>query len=727
MPSGKREDDLLDKYKRKIELEMGGEVKPSTGVVSREYSQFKKEMLPAQFGFYERACNFSESLMKIAPKKDAIVDLEESIDVCHLNITPTGVMSLSILGPLAFIIVGSLISFTLIQDMFFIVFFLFFGLAMMSALQKLPNFLANSWRMKASNQMVLCVFYVVTYMRHTSNLENAIDFSAEHLAKPLSLDMKKVLWDVETQKYESIRDSLDHYLDTWKKWNREFIEAMHLIESSLYEGEETRRLNTLDKSLSVILDGTYEKMLHYSHNLKGPITMLHMMGVILPILGLVILPLVVSFMEGVEWYHISLLYNVALPVGVLYIGTKILAQRPTGYGDTDIAEEHPELKKERNIKINLGFYKTMVNPLMLSLLVGGLLFMIGISPLLLHMLNPSMDFDFCIQEGKFKTGVQLEEGEVKGLCLLDYKENKAGKLMGPFGVGAALLGVFVPLSVGLGIALYFYNRSKNVMEIRNRSKQLEAEFASALFQLGGRLGDGIPTEMAFSKVAASMEGTTSGDFFKTVDGNIKRLGMGVEAAIFDPKYGALKKFPSKVIESSMKVLIESAKKGPRIASEALTNVSRYLQELHKVDEKLKDLMGDIVGSMKSQVKFLTPVISGIVVGITSMISSILGRLQGHLGNMAAESGAGMSGGITNMFGVGLPTYFFQIVVGLYVVELGIILIILSNGIENGVDKLMRNYRIGTDLKKGVILYCCIAVVIMFLFNMIADTIMGGTL
>ena len=123
MPSGKREDDLLDKYKRKIESEIGGEPKPNIGIVSREYSQFKKDMLPAQFGFYEKACNFSESLMKIAPKKAAIPELEESIDVCHLNITPTGVMSLSILGPLAFILAGSLISFILIQDMFFIVFF----------------------------------------------------------------------------------------------------------------------------------------------------------------------------------------------------------------------------------------------------------------------------------------------------------------------------------------------------------------------------------------------------------------------------------------------------------------------------------------------------------------------------------------------------------------------------------------------------------------------------
>jgi len=67
--------------------------------------------------------------------------------------------------------------------------------------------------------------------------------------------------------------------------------------------------------------------------------MLNMLGIVLPILGLVILPLVVSFMEGVKWYHLFALYNVALPLGVLYLSRSILRTRPTGYGDTDISEK----------------------------------------------------------------------------------------------------------------------------------------------------------------------------------------------------------------------------------------------------------------------------------------------------------------------------------------------------------------------------------------------------
>ena len=58
----------------------------------------------------------------------------------------------------------------------------------------------------------------------------------------------------------------------------------------------------------------------------------------------------------------------------------------------------------------------------------------------------------------------------------------------------------------------------------------------------------------------------------------------------------------------MKVLIEGVKKGPRVAAQALMNISRYVKEIHKVNERLRDLMAEIISSMKSQIKFLTPAI-----------------------------------------------------------------------------------------------------------------------
>ncbi len=714
---------LMEIYKEHLERELGAKLEPQPSApTTKEYQEFKAEFLPKHMTLYEKLCNLSEKVLKIKPDQKKSEVLQEAIDITHLNITPAGAVSFSFLIPLVAALFGSLFAFLVFNSMFFVLLFIVGTLCMIKPLGKAPEFIANNWRLKASNQMVLCIFYTVTYMRHTSNIENALEFASQHLSPPLSLDLKKVLWDVETEKYSSVKESLDMYLETWKKWNIEFIEAFHLIESSLYEGEESRRLNALDKSLDVILDETYEKMLHYAHNLQNPITMLHMLGIILPILGLVILPLVVSFMENVLWYHLAVIYNLILTVVVYYLGKNILSRRPTGYGDTDISEENPELKKYRNILIRIGKNEFQMTPAIISVFIGVTLFLIGLSPLVFHAMEIP-DFGFGEDDVSSSCG--------RRYCFLEYRlSSTTNKEIGPYGLGAAVASLFIPLSFGLAIGMYYSLRSKNIIKIREKAKQLEMEFASALFQLGNRLGDNIPIEIAVGKVASVMEGTVSGSFFQLVSMNIQRMGMNIEKAIFDPQHGALVSFPSNLIESSMKVLTQAIKKGPLIAAQALTNVSRYIKEIHKVNERLKDLMADVISSMRSQIKFLTPAIAGVVIGITSMITAILGKLSAQLQQVTssvAGSDSAAPTGILGLFGDGIPTYYFQLIVGIYVVQITFILTVIANGVENGSDKLSERYLLGTNLIRSTILYVFISGAVMLMFNIIAGRILTATL
>jgi hypothetical protein len=581
--------------------------------------------------------------------------------------------------------------------------------------------------------MVQAIFFVVTFMRHTSNLELAIRFAAEHLLPPLSLDMKKVLYDVEIGQFDSIQDSLEAYLQTWRQYNPEFIESMHMIMGSLLEGDEKRRVELLDKALDIMLTETYEKMLHYAHNLKSPITTLHMLGVILPILGLVILPLVVSFMDSVRWYHVAILYNIALPIGVYYLAKNILSTRPTGYGESEAGLE------ESKAGIQLGKTRINVPPLAASIVIAVLLLTVALIPIIVHAASPLRDW--CIEPGgdKFfyaittnQTGFKADNCGKSGWPLMEWRQSTSqspdlvGKIIGPYGLGASTLSIFFPLAAGIAIGLYYKMRTKGLLEKRERIKKLEDEFAAALFQLGNRLADGMPAEAAVGKVAEVMENTVSGTFFDVVSNNIRKLGLGLREALFHPRIGAVTLFPSAVIESSMKVLTESIRKGPLIASQSLQNVSRYIKEIHQVNERLRDLMADIVSDITSQINFMAPAIAGIVIGITSMITSILGKLTGQIGKLSSEGG-GLAGGtqlgpILSMFGDGIPTYYFQLVVGLYVVEIIIILSVMSNGIENGADRLGERSAIGKNVMRSTLLYCGIAMVVMIIFNTIANAI-----
>jgi hypothetical protein len=131
--------------------------------------------------------------------------------------------------------------------------------------------------------------------------------------------------------------------------------------------------------------------------------------------------------------------------------------------------------------------------------------------------------------------------------------------------------------------------------------------------------------------------------------------------------------------------------------------------------------------MKSQVGFLAPAIAGIVVGITSMVSTIIGALSGQIQTITNELPTGAGGVNVDFFGDGMPTYFFQIVVGIYVVQIIYILTILANGVENGSDKLSETFLLGQNLIRGTILYVVISAIIIMMFNLVAIQILGVTM
>lgn len=710
---------IMHKYSTEINTEMEGKVSGKAYlqaekgdiVRSREYSQFKSEYLPPTLSIYEKACVFFEKLIKLPADPKMEKQYKDAVAACHLNLTTTQINTFAIMLPAVFTFLAASISFILSGGFFFPIFSVIVGISLYFYLRGYPITQAKKWRMEAGSQMVMSLFYVVTYMRHTPNLELAVDFAAERLAPPLSLDFKKILWDVETERYESVKESMDFYLETWRDHNNDFIESFHLIESSLLEGTEDRRIGMLDKALAVILDGTYESMLHYAQGLKSPMTTLNMLGVILPILGLVVLPLVVSFMEGVGWYHIAAIYNIGFPLAVLALGANVLSTRPSGYGKVDISK-NPELRKYKNFIIKIGNKEIVLSPLYLSVIVAIILILIGFSPLIARFVAPNFDINI---------GEQFKLFEWK--CPSKNVECLQNEEIGPFGIGATMLSLSIVLALGIPFGLYFRNRSQNIIKIRQKSKELEKEFASAIFQLGNRLADGIPAEMAFGKVAEAMRNTVSGAFFEHVSSNITRLGMSVEQAIFDPKVGVLRYYPSSMIESTMKVLTESSKKGPSIAAQALMNVSSYIKQMHTVEERLIDLLSETISSIKAQINFLTPVITAIVIGITSMVSTILGRLSGQMAKISQEGTSGAATGIIGLFGDGIPTFYFQAVVGLYVVEVIYILTYLANGIENGEDKLSERFELGKNLVKGTMVYCVLSGIIIILFNMIAGAVM----
>jgi len=699
--------DILKRYEARLNREL--EYETTNVEFTKEYEQFKREAFKP-LSRYEKWAKFASKILKVKPSGKNSEKFDKALSIVHSEITSEESMSLAVnafIVTILLTVIGFASYVFLTGGAYLPLMYLFLGVLFSGFLfywlYSFPLIQAKIWRLKSSSQLVQALLFIVIYMKHTPNLERAIKFASDHLQPPLSLDFKKIFWDVEVGKYSTIRESIDNYLETWRDGNLEFVEAMHLIESSLYEPKEYKRIEILEKSLTTVLEGVQEKMLSYTHDIKAPLTNIYMLGIVLPTLALALIPLASALLGGlITWQHIIVMFNIIVPFFVYYMTSQVLLTRPAGYGETELLELHPDYAKYKSNTPNL-----------IAFLIALPFFILGILPL--FMLFPN-----------FASSIGLADFDIFFLGkFFDVKTTATG-LAGPFGLGAVCLSLFLPLSISLFFAVSYSMKTSQLIKTRKETKKLEDEYGSALFQLGNRLSSGVPAEMAFGRVAEVLHGTPTGKFFSLVNNNIQN-GMSVKEAIFNRQRGAIIYFPSSLIKTSMHILIEGARKGLKIASESMISIAEHVKSIHRIEERLKDLVADVVVSMKSNISFLAPILGGVVIGLAAMITMIINYLTTMMAALETGEAASIGGaeGIVTLFNIEsmIPPYFLQIAIGIYLVQIIFILTQTVVVIENGADKLTERNEIAKNLYKGISFYLIIALISILVLTLLASLVM----
>jgi len=643
-------------------------------LVSREFKIFKAKKTIAT-SIYEKLCQISGSLLKLPMEPAQKKEYDTILNSFDMSITAEDTQSFSVLELIFSLIFGVIV---LLLSPFFGIAILAVGLFGFFYFRSYPARLVGIRRAKAATEIILAVLYIVIYMKTVSNIESAIRFAAENLEGPLAVDFKKILWDVETQKYSDVQMSLNNYIQQWKNYNEAFVDSIYLIETSLVQTSEDRRIEMLEQALKRILDGTYETMVHYVNDLRTPISAVFMLGITLPIMGLVMLPLISAFMAGaVSAETLFVFYDVALPLGVIIIIMQILSTRPTAFPQIDLSN-HPLVPPEDHFEF-MGRYIHAAIPAIIIFIIIAL---------------PYIWYAIFVQNAK------------------NPNENDI------------LFSLFFILAIGIGISVYAKLASGIRVKIRQQVKNVEKDFSYAVFQIGNRLAEGVPAEIAMLKTAQLMRQSNISNFIKTIADNMSKLGMDLRRAIFDPKYGALNLYPSSLIRSVMKIFIESTKESQQIAAASLVHISSYLLNVHNIEEKIRDVLSETLSTLKFQSSFIAPLISGIIVGLTSMILIILSTLGEKIAATTTAAGAGgeFGGGAAGLSAFGffelsnsIPLPVFQLIVGIYLIEIVIISTLLASKIENGDDKIQELDSIGKDLIIAIVIYFVIALGVTIAF------------
>ncbi len=643
--------------------------KRNFGINSGAYNLYKEEekiqSIPKTL--YEKACNISKSILTIEPDEKTRKSLQGAIDITGLKTTPEGTTSFVVLSGLLF---GFFIILGMIMKLFY-----GFGLSVGNAFVLIltllifsiymyyyPIHLEKIYRVKLKSQIVRMFVYMSIYLRNYPNIEGSIVFAADNSPEPLAYTLRKMIWDVEVGRFKTMKDAINNFLKYWKD-DKKIVETMQILLSSI-ELPTKKRLEVIDNAISNIMEGARDEAKDFNLKMRMPITSIYALGILLPIMGMVLVPIMIIFLSNYfKPSAMFITYNIILPITLLFVVTNVIDRRPIAFAPADISK-NPNVPPNGKFKMKLGHKIFYINALVPSSLALPIVYM-------------------------------------------GYKSMRAAEISGKSDLWPSVLIVF-------GTALFFYIYYKFLafqrIKIREDTRRIENELPESLYKISNFIERGKPIEISLEESLHDIGKLKINKMFSTIVENIKMRGMTFEQAINDSKFGAILFFPSDLISSTLKIIVEASKKGVRALASTMKKISVYLKYTKEVQDQVVEMLSEVTSSVKFQAIVLTPVLTAVITSMSTLVIKVLNKLADLMSNSNM-------GGSVPMFGkVNITPGQFQFSVGLYMIESAMLLVWFYNAIENADDNVSRYDATASTILISTIIYIIVLFISWLVFG-----------
>jgi len=675
----------------------------------KKYKEEEKELF--KLNRFEKLCKFSSRFLKVRAPMFIKNKLDKPIYMSDLKVNSDEVFS--------FFLFSFFASFLLLSPLLILLEFptnilIILGLPAFLAYNALsyPILYSDIIRIKAGNETVNIILYMVIYLSLNPVFEKAVQFAAVNCYGPIGKDFKKIMWDIELGKYTTMEEALGAYSKKWTIWNDEFVTSLITLQMVGAQPSAERRREILDEALDKTLSSTYAKMKEYATNLKIPSIMLLSFGIVLPLMGLVMFPLLSIFLtHSVNPVYLVLGYVIILPSFLWWYLNRLISKRPSAFSHSE---------KTGGVKPNKYIYLPKLKlkiPIKLTAILIGLIIAL---PGIFYCLQLYFDYSY------YHTNYPPHEAKDKWRT---YCLNRYGK---DVILGDVFKAIFIVWGVSIAIIFYCYFRSKKKYELEEYIRKTEEDFEVGLFELQSALTQNIPIELAVPNVLNKYErmnkkGSPMYVFFDKIYSCITQLSMTFEQALFNEEVGVLKDFPSSLIKSIMKVISASLSKGPMIVSNAARNIINYLKKTRDIENMIKDLLQDVISNLNVQTTFILPLISGIVASIGVLIVQLLQSLSSALARIEKITSFGANVGGSSYSPLSstlslikleeiMPPTILELTAGIYLIECAIIMCIFLVGIQRGFDEVSRDYTIAKNLTIAVIFFTIIFFIMVIVFQ-----------
>ncbi len=663
-----------------------------------------------KFSFYEKLCKFSYKFLKVKCPNFLRKKLHEPIFLSDMKITPDHVFSLSITSFILSFFIFFWLSFIDFPSTLVLLIFPFF---IVYNVFTYPQFHSEVIRIRAGNEIISIILYIVTYLSLNPVFEKAIEFAASRCHGPLGNDLKKVIWDIESGKYDNIEKALAIYTRKWTLWNEEFVNSLALLRLIEIQATLDDRNEILRTAVERTMRNATNKMEEYAFNLKMPSMMVLLFGITMPLIGLIMFPMISIFLtHAVNPLYIGLGYTVFLPFFLWWFLYRLISKRPATYSHSEKIEEVQPRKYIEIKKLNLK-----IPIVLIAFFIGFLITIPGI----IYYIELASDHYLIFSRYSGQKAIN----EWGNYCLSKYEP--AVMVRDTFKAMTLIWGI------GAFVFLLTYLKTKGPYEFDLYIRKLEEDFTEGLFELQTALKQNIPLEIAILKVSEQYkrlkrEKTPVAKFFAEFYQMLLKTGRPTQTVLFG-KNGLITNLPSSMIKNIMRIITSALYKGSVIASRVTKNIVTYLRRLREIEHIIKKSMAEIISNLTMAGGFISPVIAGIVasssvvmVQLLQAVARVLKTIE-DMYSLGTDVGGSMSDtlGLINLQSV-MPPTLMQLIGGIYLIEIVIIISIFVTGIDRGFNKVYRDHMISNLIIKSMIWFTLVFFIMVLLFQPIVNLI-----
>ncbi|MDY6789392.1 MAG: hypothetical protein SVV03_05535 [Candidatus Nanohaloarchaea archaeon] len=687
------------------------------GLRSKEYKKYQEAEERSVGTLYEKWGKKLGNLKGIDLSQLSFLEgtmeqIQKDMDTARMRLSNSEIGALLIIPFLAMLV--ALIPITFFLPITITVFFWVVPFFWVYWVMSYPGFSATVTRIKSSDEALRVILYMAMQLDMSPSLEKAIRTAADHSDGPISRDFAKILWDTQTNKYTTLKEGLSAYMDRWREWSPDFTRSMEfLIDSTTRSGEGRTRM--IQKGQQTIIDATKTKMQEYARNLSSPVKVIHLAGIVLPLMGLIMFPLVSVFLgQGSIGGITSLVafgYLIVLPLFLYFLVKRLISKRPGAYSHPSL-KNVPDLPPKHSLIFTAGSKKYYI-PLKLFAITLAFLIMI---PGLLHFIDL---FSTIISH---QTGLEILGSRAvtsQGWQNFIDEQYKVANL-----VPNVVQAMSVIWGVIIGFVVYLFGKSYRRKRIRETIKEIEEDIDVSLTELENALSKQMPIERSVYDVVDSLRDLGKDShplygFFSSLLNKMESVGLKFKDAIFDPERGAIKYYPSNMLRNAMKVVADAAMKGSQAMASTIRTVSEYIQNQKKIEEVIKQLLSEVVDQMKMLGRFIAPIITAAAASMSILIVEIIFAVSQQLEKIQRQMNLGGAQGmsaITEQISLiksiesSLPPTGMLLIVGLYMIEVSLILGYFTSGIEHGFDEINQDLELGKTLIYAGVIFSVIVLI-----------------